>query len=120
MTNFIIQNIEKENIERSGKISSVFNTLRPGELIKVTFGFSSAKGKKQSFQGICMAIRRRGFSSSFTLRNHLSGEGIEYTFYPYSTQMSDIQIVEQNKPKKDYRRAKLYYLRKRTPKESSI
>jgi large subunit ribosomal protein L19 len=120
MTNVIIQQLEKEKIELSGKISSTFNSFRPGELVKVTFGSSSAKGKRQSFQGVCIAIRHRGISSSFTLRNHLSGEGVEYTFYPYSTQIADLQIIEQNKPKKDYRRAKLYYLRERTPKESSI
>lgn len=120
MTHPLIQLLEKEKMQQSEKISAVFNQLRSGEAVKVTFGAASAKGKRQSFQGICIAINRRGISSSFILRNFLSGEGIEYTFFPYSTMICDLQLLSDSRAKVNYRRAKLYYLRDRTPKESSI
>lgn len=118
MIHSLIQKLDRDKILENRKMHDAFSKIRPGDVVKVTFGPTSSKAKRQLFQGVCIVIRKKGHSSSFTLRNYLSGEGLEYTFYPYSTIISDIQTVPQSKSKQ-YRRAKLYYLRFRTPKEST-
>lgn len=120
MIHSLLQRLENVKMEESAKMKNLFEQMKPGEHLRITLQSPGNKGKKQTLQGICIAIRHRGISSSFTVRNYLSGEGLEYTFYPYSGNISDIQRVEENKPKIQFRRAKLYYLRHRTPKESTV
>jgi large subunit ribosomal protein L19 len=68
------------------------------------------KKREQAFEGIVIAKRNRGLRSSFIVRKISSGEGVERTFQTYSPLISSIEV----KRKGDVRRAKLYYLRKRS------
>lgn len=72
-----------------------------------------------TFAGIVMAIRRRGVSTSFRLRNLVQKLGVEMVFRIYSPLLKDIRVIQRATAGKDKkagglrrtRRAKLYYLR---------
>jgi large subunit ribosomal protein L19 len=65
------------------------------------------KERIQVFQGVIIRVRRRGPSSSFTVRRVAYGVGVERTFPLHSPRVEKVEIVRHGKK----RRAKLYYLR---------
>lgn len=115
MTHALLSQLEYEQMQENSKIHESFLQLRVGDRVRLSFG----KGKKQHFLGICLAIRRRGASSSFVLRNSLSGEGLEARFFPYSSSF-DLEVLPAKQPLSRFRRAKLYFLRDRSPKEYTV
>ena len=70
----------------------------------------------QAFEGVCIARKNKGISSSFTVRKISYGEGVERIFPLYSPQVQKIEVVRRGR----VRRAKLYYLRGRTGKAARI
>ncbi len=70
----------------------------------------------QAFEGVVVAVKNRGISSSFTVRKISYGEGVERVFQPHSPIIDKIEV----KRKGDVRRAKLYYLRERSGKSARI
>lgn len=74
------------------------------------------KERTQVFQGVVIRIRRRGPSSSFTVRRVAYGVGVERTFPLYSPRVEKVEIVRRGKK----RRAKLYYLRGLSAKTSRL
>ncbi len=70
----------------------------------------------QIFEGVVIAIRKRGLNSAFTVRKIAHGEGVERVFQTHSPMISDIKVVRRG----DVRRAKLYYLRDRSGKSARI
>lgn len=90
---------------------------RSGDVIRVTY-VQSLKNVKmtQCFTGICMAVRRRGIGSAFVLRNVVDGVAVERGFPMYSPLIRDAEVVGHKK----VRRNKLYYLREKPLKESTI
>ena len=65
------------------------------------------KERIQIFQGVVIKVRRRGISSSFTVRRVAYGVGVERTFPFYSPRVEKVELIRRGKK----RRAKLYYLR---------
>jgi large subunit ribosomal protein L19 len=63
-----------------------------------------------------IAKRNRGLNSSFTVRKVSHGEGVERVFQTHSPAVAEIQVKRRG----DVRRAKLYYLRKRSGKSARI
>lgn len=90
---------------------------RSGDLIRVTY-VSTLEEKRmpQCFTGICMAVRRSGVGSTIVLRNVVDGVAVERGFAMYSPLIKDAEVVG----KKKVRRAKLYYLREKPPRESTF
>jgi large subunit ribosomal protein L19 len=110
----LIQRLEKEEIERLAKNIPDF---APGDTLVVRVGVVEGdKKREQAFEGVVIAKRNRGLRSSFVVRKISSGEGVERTFQTYSPLISSIEV----KRKGDVRRAKLYYLRKRSGKSARI
>jgi large subunit ribosomal protein L19 len=72
--------------------------------------------RTQAFEGVCIARKNAGVSSSFTLRKISYGEGVERIFPLYSPRITQIEVVRTG----SVRRAKLYYLRGRTGKAARI
>jgi len=68
------------------------------------------KERIQVFSGTVIARRGRGVNETFTVRRIVDEEGVERIFPLHSPNVIDIQPVRSGKS----RRAKLYYLRKRT------
>ena len=110
----IIETLEQEEIARLGKKIPKFS---PGDLVKVGVNVVEGTRKRvQIFEGIVISRKNRGLNSSFIVRKISSGEGIERTFQLHSPQIESIEI----KSRGDVRRAKLFYLRKRSGKSARI
>lgn len=70
------------------------------------------KERVQVFTGTVIARKGRGINETFTVRRIVDNEGVERIFPIHSPNVLDIRPVRSGKT----RRAKLYYLRKRTGK----
>jgi large subunit ribosomal protein L19 len=70
------------------------------------------KERTQIFSGTVIARRGRGMSETFTVRRIVGDEGVERIFPLHSPNVIDVRPIRSGKA----RRAKLYYLRKRTGK----
>jgi len=82
--------------------------ITSGDTVKVSSKIVEGdKERIQIFQGVVIKIRRRGISSSFTVRRVAYGVGVERTFPFFSPRVEKVELVRRGKK----RRAKLYYLR---------
>ena len=107
----VIEAIEKEQMNRE------VPDFAPGDTVVVQVVVKEGDRERlQAFEGIVIATRNRGLTSSFTVRKISHGEGVERVFQTYSPTVSEIEV----KRKGDVRRAKLYYLRGRTGKSARI
>jgi len=82
---------------------------------RVDIHYSIKEGDKeriQVFGGIVIARKGRGINEMFTVRRIVGNEGVERIFPLHSPNIIDIKPTRSGKT----RRAKLYYLRKRTGK----
>lgn len=114
--NDIIKNYEKNQITEILKISKITD-FNPGDTVKVNIKIKEGdKERVQAFQGICIAKKNNGLSSSFSVRKISSGEGVERVFPLYSNIIESIERVKTG----DVRRAKLYYLRNLSGKKARI
>jgi large subunit ribosomal protein L19 len=110
----LIQKLEQEEIARIGKTIPNF---APGDTVIVNVNVVEGERKRvQAFEGVVIARRNRGISSSFIVRKVSSGEGVERTFQAYSPLIASIEVKRRG----DVRRAKLYYLRDRSGKSARI
>lgn len=113
MSNEIIQALEatfiqsKKNLPafKAGDTVSVQVKVKEGERIRL-----------QSFEGVVIAKRNRGYHSSFTVRKISHGVGVERVFQTYSPIIESIDVKRCG----DVRRAKLYYMRALTGRAARI
>ena len=107
----IIQAIEAE------QMSKEIPEFNPGDTVAVSVKVVEGERERiQVFEGVVIAIRKRGLNSSFTVRKISYGEGVERVFQTYSHTIAGIEV----KRKGAVRRAKLYYLRGLTGKAARI
>ena len=91
--------------------------FRPGDNVRVHFRIVEGSSERvQIFEGVCIAVRRAGLHSSFTVRKISYGEGVERVFPLASPRIVKIEKVREG----GVRRAKLYYLRNRRGKSARI
>ncbi len=110
----LIQQLEKEEIERLGKSIPEF---APGDTVIVSVNVVEGNRKRvQAYEGVVIAKRNRGLNSGFTVRKISNGEGVERTFQTYSPLSAKIEVKRRG----DVRRAKLYYLRGLSGKKARI
>lgn len=108
----IIQQFEAEQMK--GKIIPEF---RAGDSVSVKVRVKEGTRERlQAFEGVVIAIRRRGLNSAFTVRKVSHGEGVERVFQTYSPLIESIAVLRLG----DVRRAKLYFLRKLAGKAARI
>lgn len=82
--------------------------FKPGDSVEVKVKVKEGDRERlQAFEGVVIAKRSRGVGSSFTVRKHAHGEGVERVFQTYSPQVAEIKVTRRG----EVRRAKLYYLR---------
>ena len=74
------------------------------------------KERVQTFSGTVIARRGGGLGASFTVRRIIGGEGVERIFPVHSPKVLDIEVKRRGR----IRRAKLYYLRKRSGKATRL
>lgn len=89
--------------------------MKPGDTIKVSEEIlEKSKKKLQVFEGVLISKKHgKGPNATFTLRAVINGVGVEKTYPLYLPLIKKIQIIKKGKS----RRAKLYYLREKAPKE---
>lgn len=84
-----------------------------GDLVDVRCKIKEGdKERIQVFTGTVIARKGRGINEMFTVRRMVGSEGVERIFPLHSPNILDIKPVRSGRT----RRAKLYYLRKRTGK----
>ncbi len=114
--NNLVEKFEKKQII---KLTSKKNipTFRPGDTLRVTIKIAEGeRSRLQASEGMCIARKNNSINSKFTVRKVSHGEGVERVFPLFSPMIDKIEVVKKG----DVKRAKLYYLRKRTGKSSRI
>jgi len=95
--------------------------IKPGDVIRVQQKlFEKTKRgaeKFQVFEGLVIAVKHgKGLNGTFTVRKISDGIGVERIFPLYCPSINKIEIVKRSKVK----RAKLYFMRKRTGKKARM
>jgi large subunit ribosomal protein L19 len=91
--------------------------FRPGDTVRVHVKIKEGdKYRIQIFEGIVIARKRHGVSSTFTVRKVSFGYGIERIFPLHSPIIEKLEVVKGGK----VRRARLYYLRGRRGKAARL
>ena len=91
--------------------------LAPGDTVKVSAKVVEGdRERTQVFQGVVIKMRQGGVGANFTVRRVTYGVGVERTFPLYSPSVEGVEVVRHGK----VRRAKLYYLRGLSSKESRL
>lgn len=108
MSHKVIQTLESE-LMQSKKALPAF---QPGDTIVVQVKIQEGEGdgkrvRLQSYEGIVVAKRNRGYHSAFTVRKISHGVGVERVFQTYSPVVDSIEVKRRG----HVRRAKLYYMR---------
>ena len=87
----------------------------PGDTVRVMVKVvEGERTRVQAYEGVVIARSNRGLHSNFTVRKLSYGEGVERVFPLHSPRISKIEVETEGTA----RRAKLYYLRKRTGKSA--
>jgi large subunit ribosomal protein L19 len=107
----IIRAVERKNlIERKVE-------YQPGDTIAVSLKIREGdKERVQHFQGTVIQKRGAGTGATVTVRKSSGNIFVERVFPVHSPLVSDIRLVKRGR----VRRAKLYYLRKRTGKSTRV
>jgi len=112
----IINQYEAEQIAKLTENKKI-PEFRAGDTVKVGVKvIDGATERLQSYEGVVIAKRSRGLTSSFLVRKISHGEGVERRFMTYSPIVDSIVVVKRGV----VRRAKLYYLRERRGKAARI
>ena len=106
----IIEDIASKQIKTTPNFSS-------GDTVVVSVKVKEGKRERiQAFEGVVVAIKNRGISSSFTVRKISYGEGVERVFQTHSPLIDSITLKRRG----DVRKSKLYYLRERSGRSARI
>lgn len=91
--------------------------FRPGDTVRVHVKIKEGdKYRIQVFEGVVMAFKHNGISTTFTVRKVSSGYGVERIFPLHSPIIDKLEVVKSGK----VRRARLYYLRGRRGKAARL
>jgi len=107
----LVDKVEEKYMDRET------SEFRSGDTVRVNVKIREGdKSRIQVFEGVVIAIKRNGLSSTFTVRKVSVGYGVERIFPLYSPTIQTIEVVKRGR----VRRAKLYYLRERKGKAARI
>ncbi len=106
-----IKRFEEEQLKKDLPSFKVGDSVRVS--VKVEEG---DKTRTQNFEGVVITKQGSGARESFTVRRVSFGEGVERNFPLHSPTVQKIEVIRTGK----VRRAKLFYLRKSTGKQSRI
>ena len=91
--------------------------FRSGDTVKVHVKIKEGdKYRIQVFEGVIIARKNNGISSTFTVRKVSSGFGVERIFPTHSPIIEKLEVIKSGK----VRRARLYYLRGRRGKAARL
>lgn len=113
MRNKTIQAIETDFM----KSAKPMPDFKPGDTIVVQVKVKEGeRSRLQSYEGIVIAKRNRGYNSSFTVRKISHGVGVERVFQSYSPILDSVEVKRRG----HVRRAKLYYMRELSGRAARI
>ena len=106
-----IENIDRESIKTDVPEFSVGDSVRVHARI-----YEGDKERIQVFAGTVIARDGKGPTETFTVRRISYGIGVEKVFPVHSPHVAKLEIKQSN----HVRRAKLYFLRRKTGKQSRL
>lgn len=109
--NNIVKSIQAEYFKKNVENFSLGDTIKVYSKI-----IEGDKTRTQIFEGVVIRKKRSDLSALFTVRRNSFGVGTERSFLLHSPVIEKIKVVRKGK----VRRAKLYYLRKKTGKDARI
>ena len=107
-----IKRFEEEQLKKDLPGFKVGDSVR----VSVKVVEEGDKIRTQNFEGVVITKQGSGVRESFTVRRVSFGEGVERNFPLHSPTVQKIEVIRAGK----VRRAKLFYLRKSTGKQSRI
>lgn len=113
MSNKIIQALETEFMQSAKKLPA----FEPGDTVIVQVKVKEGERVRlQSFEGVVIAKRNRGYNSAFTVRKISHGVGVERVFQSCSPAIESVEVKRRG----HVRRAKLYYMRELSGRAARI
>ena len=105
-----------EKVE-AAQLKTAVPDLRPGDNVEVSVRvIEGDKERQQKFRGDVINVRGAGVRKTFTVRKISEGIGVERTFPIHSPSIAEIKVLKHSK----VRRAKLFYLRKKSGKNARL
>ncbi|KAL6768536.1 MRPL19 [Auxenochlorella protothecoides x Auxenochlorella symbiontica] len=111
----MLEVLERERVAQIMKERKI-PSFGPGAVLELKLSVPENKRRTTVFKGMCIAMSNRASRTTFTLRNFIGPGALERTFPLFSPHIQDIKVLEE----RPVRRAKLYYLRKRVPREYRV
>ena len=113
MSNKIIQALETEFM----KSAKTLPAFQAGDTVVVQVKVKEGeRSRLQSFEGVVIAKRNRGYNSAFTVRKISHGVGVERVFQSYSPIIESVEVKRRGA----VRRSKLYYMRELSGRAARI
>jgi large subunit ribosomal protein L19 len=113
MSNKIIQALETEFMQNAKTLPA----FEAGDTVVVQVKVKEGeRSRLQSFEGVVVAKRNRGYNSAFTVRKISHGVGVERVFQTYSPTVDSVEVKRRG----HVRRAKLYYMRELSGRAARI
>jgi large subunit ribosomal protein L19 len=107
----LIQELTKEQLRDD------IPAFRAGDTVRVHVRVVEGTHERiQLFEGVVIKKKGTGIGATYTVRKIASGVGVERTFPVNDPRVAKLEVVRHGR----VRRAKLYYLRKRTGKSARI
>ncbi|MEA3298165.1 MAG: 50S ribosomal protein L19 [Chloroflexota bacterium] len=99
------------------KLNASIPQISPGDTVQVKAKTTEGgKERVQQFRGMVIATKKSVDGGKFTVRRVASGIGVERTFSLQSPLLQGVQILRHGQ----VRRAKLYYMRRLSAKQSRL
>ncbi|OQS03202.1 hypothetical protein THRCLA_04499 [Thraustotheca clavata] len=118
----LMQQLHVEEVEKSLSRNHLAK-FNPGDAVEVEMVLNKTTNKIQRLKGVVIAERNRGMASSFVIRNHIAECGYEQKIFIHSPLLHSVKLLKEkfiSNGKKKVRRAKLYYLRDKAPRFTTV
>ncbi|OQS00716.1 hypothetical protein ACHHYP_02864 [Achlya hypogyna] len=118
----LMQQLNAEEVAKSAARNHV-GKFKPGDAVEVELLLNKTTSKVQRVKGVVIAERNRGLASSFVIRNHIAECGYEQKIFLHSPLLHSVKLLKEkfiSNGKKKVRRAKLYYLRDKAPRFTTV
>ena len=107
----LIELVEQEQLKKDLPV------FGPGDTVRVHLKVVEGERERiQVYEGVVIARAKGGLRETFTVRKISGGVGVERIFPVHSPMIAKIEVARRGR----VRRAKLYYLRKRSGKAARI
>lgn len=111
-----IMNILNAEAAQSLKSERNIPDFWPGDVLAMKVEVPENKRRVSLVRGIVIARRNAGINSTFRIRRMMAGVGVEMVFPLFSPNIKEIKVVDRRRA----RRAKLYYLRDKIARLSTV